>query len=405
VSEPLGDLYRREHARVLAAVVARVADFTLAEESVQDAFTAAAEQWGATPPPNPRAWLARVAFNRAVDRIRRRTKFPEVDAETLNAMESEPVPRLDEEIPDERLRLIFTCCHPAISPEAQVALTLRTVAGLSTEEVARLFLVDSPTMAQRLVRTQRKIRDARIPYAVPGPELLPERLAAVLAVAYLVFTEGYAATRGDALIRPELCDEAIRLGRVLLGLMPRASEVEALLALMLFHDSRRDARVCDGEVVRLEDQDRARWNVSQIHEALDLLDEALAAGAQGPYALQAAIAALHARALRPQDTDWGQIVGIYDLLLRLQPTPIVELNRAIAVSMAQGPSAALAILDGLRFKLDDNHLFHAARADVLVRLGRHEEAGRAFRAALKWVTQPAERRFLERRLESKPSNS
>jgi RNA polymerase sigma-70 factor (ECF subfamily) len=382
----LAALYRDEHARVLASVLARVSDWALAEEAVQDAFVAAAEQWPEATPVNPRAWLIRVATNKAVDRLRRRARFPEVELADL-----EEAPAADHEIRDERLRLIFTCCHPAIAPEAQVALTLRAVAGLATDEIARLFVSEPAAMAQRLVRTQRKIRDARIPYAVPDRDKLGDRVAAVLAVIYLVFTEGYGPVRG------ELCDEAIRLGRLFVELVDEP-EARALLALMLFHDARRAARVVDGELVLLDEQDRTRWDRAMIAEAHALLDGALAAGAHGPYALQAAIAALHARAASPGQTDWAQIVEIYELLAELQPTAIVELNRAVAVAMARGPGAGLDALDRLRFALDGDHLYHAARGDLYLRLGRRDDAARAFRVALARVVHPAEKRLLERRL-------
>jgi RNA polymerase sigma-70 factor (ECF subfamily) len=398
VDDALGSLYREEHARVLSSVLARVGDFPLAEESVQDAFAAAAEQWHDGLPPNPGAWLIRVALNKALDRLRRRTRFPEVGAEALAQVQAQPMPQLDAEIQDERLRLIFTCCHPALSPDAQVALTLRTVAGLTTDEIARLFFMEAKTMAQRLVRTQRKIRDARIPYVVPGPETLAERVAAALAVAYLMFTEGYAATRGDRLVRAELCDEAIRLSRLIVELLPQEPEARALLALMLLHDARRVARFADGELVLLEQQDRSKWDRVQIADALAILDSALQAGAHGPYALQAAIAGLHARPFSAADTDWRQILALYDELIIVQRTPVVELNRAIAVAMAIGVKEGLKTLDALRFKLVDNHLFHAARADMLRRLGRGGDAARAYRAALRHVHHRAEKRFLERRL-------
>jgi len=376
-------LYREEHGRVMAALLARVRDFALAEEAVQEAFAAAAEQWGDAPPPSPRAWLVRVATNKAIDRMRRRVKFPEVEMVEL------PAPEHDADVTDERLRLMFTCCHPALAPEAQVALTLRTIAGLATEEIARLFVTEPSAMAQRLVRVQKKIRDARIPYSVPAADKLAERLTAVLAVVYLVFTEGYGALRG------ELCDEAIRLGRLVSELLPDEPEARALLALMLLHDARRDARLVDGELVLLEDQDRSRWDRARIAEGLGALDAALAAGAYGAYALQAAIAGLHAH---PPPTDWAQIVALYDLLLAAQPTPLVELNRAVALAMANGPAAGLTALDRLRFALAEVHLYHAARADLLHRLGRRDEAARAYRAALAHVVAPTERRFLERRL-------
>jgi RNA polymerase sigma-70 factor (ECF subfamily) len=385
----LAALYRSEHARVLASVLARITDFPLAEESVQDAFAAAAEQWHDAPPPNPRAWLIRVASNKAIDRVRRRARFPELEAP------DHAMPDADADLHDDRLRLIFTCCHPALAPDAQVALTLRTVAGLATDAIARLFCVEPDAIAQRLVRVQRKIRDAKIPYAVPDRDKLPARLAAALAVIYLVFTEGYAPTTGDAPIRPELCDEAIRLARLVVELMPGEPEAAALLALMLFHDARRDARFVDGELVRLEDQDRTRWR--RDHDGFALLDAALAAGAHGRYALEASIAALHAS---DGATDWPQIVAIYDLLVALEPTRVVELNRAIAVAMADGPTAGLAALDRLKFALADDHLYHAARADLLARLDRSADAARAYRAALRLALRPAERRFLERRLQA-----
>jgi len=380
----LAALYRAEHGRVLAALLARTRDFPLAEEAVHDAFAAAAEQWrdGAIPP-NPRAWLVRVATNKLIDRVRRRARFPEVE------MVDEPAPDDDRDVGDDRLRLIFTCCHPALAPEAQVALTLRTVAGLTTDEIAALFLAEPAAMAQRLVRTQKKIRDARIPYSVPAPDKLAERLTAVLAVVYLVFTEGYAN------LRDELCDEAVRLGHLVCELLPTEPEARALLALMQLQHARRAARVVDGELVLLADQDRARWDHPLLADGLAALDAALAAGAHGPYALQAAIAGLHAQ---PPPTDWAQIVELYDDLLVAQPSPLVELNRAIALAFARGPAAGLAALDRLRFALPEDHLYHAARADLLARLGRRDDAARAYRAALARVTQPAERRLLERRL-------
>jgi len=381
---PLEALYREEHGRVLAALLARVRDLPLVEEVVQEAFAAAAEQWGDAVPRNPRAWLLRVAHNKAIDRMRRRAKFPEVDvADSLAS-----APEVDADVGDDRLRLMFTCCHPALAADAQVALTLRTVAGLTTEEIAALFLVEPAAMAQRLVRVQKKIRDARIPYSVPPPEKLPERLTAVLAVVYLIFTEGYAGLRG------ELCGEAIRLARLVCELMPGEPEAHALLALVLLQDARRDARLVDGDLVLLDEQDRTRWDLAMIADGLGVLDDALAAGAHGPYALQAAIAGLHAR----PPTDWPQIVALYDHLLALAPSALVELNRAVAVAMASGPAAGLAALDRLRFALGEDHLYHAARADLLRRLGRLDEAVRAYRAALARVVQPAERRFLERRL-------
>ncbi|HKW94016.1 MAG TPA: sigma-70 family RNA polymerase sigma factor [Methylomirabilota bacterium] len=393
----LDTLYRDERARLLASVLARVDDFPLAEDAVHDAFAAAVEQWGDSRPPNPRAWLIRVALNKALDRLRRRTRFHEMGPDALARMEAEPMPQRDSEIADERLRLVFTCCHPALAREVQVALTLRTVAGLTTEEIARLFFIEPAAMAQRLVRTQRKIRDSRIPYVVPGPEILAERLAGVLAVIYLVFTEGHAATAGETLVRPELCDEAIRLGRLIVELLPDEKEARALLALMLLHDARRGARVVDGELVLLEHQDRARWNAAQMAEGLVLLDATLRAGANGTYAIQAAIAGLHA-VPRAADTDWPQILALYDLLRGVQPGAVVELNRALALAMARGAAAGLKALDGLHMRLQHNHLFHAARGGLLLRLGREREAARAYRATLRLVVHPIERRFLARRL-------
>ena len=399
-------VYRSDWGRIVAALIRLVGDFELAEESAQEAFAAAVDQWRTAGIPEfPRAWIIQTARHKAIDRIRRLALHKEkVESYAASALSQTVLDEPDfdaTEIPDDRLRLIFTCCHPALAPEAQIALTLRTLGGLDTDEIARAFLVPTPTMAQRLVRAQRKIRDARIPYIVPGTNDMPERLDAVLTVIYLIFNEGYASTHGGPHVRTDLCQEAIRLGRLIRTLTsPQPPEVTGLVALMLLHDARRDARLDpSGDLVILEEQDRSRWNQPQIAEALPLVGEAFQ-GAPGPYAVQAAIAALHCRAARPEDTDWPQILRLYDLLERLQPSPIVSLNRAVAVAMAVGPRPALALIDALATDgdLDDYHLLHSARADLLRRMGSMEEAALAYTKALVLVANDSERRFLERRL-------
>nr|PZN27433.1 MAG: RNA polymerase subunit sigma-24 [Chloroflexota bacterium] len=402
--ELLDAVYRSESRRVLATLIRLLGDFDLAEEALHDAFRAALEQWPKDGvPANPRAWLVSAGRFKAIDTLRRRARFDASLAALAEQLDhsAQDAAEVDEEgVEDDRLRLIFTCCHPALSPEARVALTLREICGLTTEEIARAFLVPPSTLAQRIVRAKAKIRDARIPYQVPSRADLPERLDAVLQVIYLVFNEGYAASSGASLTRPDLSGEAIRLGRLLLALLPEP-EVMGLLALMLLHESRRTARTtADGELVLLEDQDRSLWDRALIAEGLALVERALATGSYGPYTLQAAIAAAHAQAPSVAATDWARIVALYDALAQMVPSPVVELNRAVAVAMRDGPAAGLELIDGIlaRGELASYHLAHAARADLCRRLGRTEDARASYRRALELAQQGPERRFLERRL-------
>lgn len=405
VQQTVDHLYRIESRRVFATLIRILGDFELAEEALHDAFTAAVEQWAREGiPANPRAWLVSAGRFKAVDAIRRRKRFDDSMPELAGRLDESTTasPEItDEGLEDDRLRLIFTCCHPALGPEAQVALTLREVCGLKTEEIASAFLTTPSTIAQRIVRGKAKIRDAKIPYQIPSMSELPDRLDAVLAVIYLVFNEGYYASSGESLTRPALSEEAIRLGRLLVELLPDA-EVQGLLALMLLQESRHVARTTPtGDVVLLEDQDRTLWNQSQIVEGRKLMDEVLTSGRIGVYTIQAAIASVHAVAASAAETEWGQIVSWYDLLDRVEPSPIVELNRAVAVAMRDGPQVGLELIDSIlnRGELAEYHLAYAARGDLCRRLGRVEDARESYQRAFALAKQDPERRFLQKRLQ------
>jgi len=405
VRESLDAIYRAESGRILATLIRLLGDFDLAEDALHDAFAAALERWPQDGvPANPRAWLVSTGRFKAIDALRRRTRFhasQDEIAEQLKAGPGDAAVGADEGVEDDRLRLIFTCCHPALAPEARVALTLREVCGLTTEEIARAFLAAAPALAQRIVRAKAKIRDARIPYQVPSPEELPDRLDTVLQVVYLVFNEGYSASSGASLTRADLSGEAIRLGRLLLELLPEP-EVMGLLALMLLQESRRAARTSlTGELILLENQDRSLWNRDQIAEGVALVEQALLSRRFGPYTLQAAIAAVHSEASETAATDWPQIVALYSVLARAEPSPVVELNRAVAVAMRDGPEVGLALIDALfaRGELTDYHLAHSVRADLCRRLGRKAEASISYERALALTQLEPERRFLEKRLQ------
>ena len=403
VRDRVDAIYRSDSRRVLATLIRLLGDFDLAEEALHDAFATAVEQWAEKGiPENPRTWLISTGRFKAIDRIRKSARFESVGGSVLERLEAAETPEVDEEgVEDDRMRLIFTCCHPALSADAQIALTLREVCGLTTEEVAHAFLTPPPTLAQRIVRAKGKIRDARIPYEIPSRSDLPSRLDSVLHVIYLVFNEGYLTSSGASLTRADLSGEAIRLGRLLVELLPEP-EAMGLLALMILHEARRPSRTTPaGEMVLLEDQDRSLWNRTQIEEGVGLVERALGSHRFGPYTLQAAIAAVHAEAVNPAATDWTQIVGLYDVLLRADPSPVIELNRAAAIAMRDGPEAGLARIDAIlaRGDLTEYHLAHAARGDLCRRLGRVGDAIGAYSRALELASQEPERRFIARRLE------